>query len=124
MGSARTSGKQSQAKPKAAATAQSTEVDKYIRYPDEICTNDFVNPRHDALYRDSIENQAAFFDREAAKLHWYRLYSTTIDTSDQYMHRWYKGGMTNIAYNCLDRHVRDGEGDRVCFFEDSVYTGV
>ena len=33
------------------------------------------------------------------------------------------GGLTNIAYNCLDRHVLAGEGERVCFFEDSVYTG-
>ena len=28
-----------------------------------------------------------------------------------------------MAYNCLDRHVIAGEGDRVAFFEDSVYTG-
>lgn len=40
------------------------------------------------------------------------------------MHRWYQGGETNMAYNCLDRHVKAGEGERVCFFEDSVYTGV
>ena len=39
------------------------------------------------------------------------------------MHRWYKGGKINIAYNCLDRHVLAGEGNRVCFYEDSVYTG-
>ena len=30
--------------------------DKYIRYPDKISCNDFVNPRADALYRDSIDN--------------------------------------------------------------------
>ena len=29
-----------------------------------------------------------------------------------------------MAYNCLDRHVLAGEGDRVCFYEDSVYTGL
>lgn len=39
------------------------------------------------------------------------------------MHRWFKDGLTNIAYNCLDRHVLAGDGDRVCFYEDSVYTG-
>jgi len=39
------------------------------------------------------------------------------------LHRWYKGGLTNIAYNCLDRHVKAGDGNRVCFYEDSVYTG-
>ena len=33
-----------------------TLVDKYIRYPDAICANDFVAPNHDKVYRDSIEN--------------------------------------------------------------------
>ena len=28
-----------------------------------------------------------------------------------------------MAYNCLDRHVIAGHGSRVCFYEDSVYTG-
>lgn len=28
-----------------------------------------------------------------------------------------------MAYNCIDRHVKEGHGDRVCFYEDSVYTG-
>lgn len=98
--------------------------DKYIRYPDEICANDFVAPIHDALYRDSIENQGAFFEAQAEHIYWYKKWTTTIDTSDQYLHRWFKGGLTNIAYNCLDRHVIAGEGNRVAFFEDSVYTGV
>lgn len=26
---------------------------------------------------------------------------------------WFKGGKTNIAYNCLDRHVKEGFGDQV-----------
>lgn len=30
--------------------------DKYIRYNDLICANDFYNPAHDELYRDSIDN--------------------------------------------------------------------
>jgi hypothetical protein len=28
---------------------------------------------------------------------------------------WFKGGLTNIAYNCLDRHVAAGRGDQPCF---------
>jgi acetyl-CoA synthetase len=28
---------------------------------------------------------------------------------------WFKGGRTNIAYNCLDRHVSAGHGDQPCF---------
>ena len=46
-----------------------------------------------------------------------------IDESDEFLHRWFPDGETNMAYNCLDRHVNEGHGDRVCFYEDSVYTG-
>lgn len=28
---------------------------------------------------------------------------------------YFKGGMTNICYNALDKHVKEGNGDRVCF---------
>ena len=28
---------------------------------------------------------------------------------------WFKGAQTNIAHNCLDRHVKAGNGDRPCF---------
>lgn len=28
---------------------------------------------------------------------------------------WFKGGRTNIAYNCLDRHVKEGHGAQPCF---------
>ena len=69
MGCKQSSHKHNAVRPKedksAAAARAKKNVDKYIRYPDEICTNDFVNPEHDALYRDSIENQADFFEREA-----------------------------------------------------------
>lgn len=105
-------------------TPEECNDDRYIRYADEICANDFVNPRFEELYRDSIDNQAAFFDREAKLVHWHKPYDEVIDTSDRYLHRWFKGGLTNIAYNCLDRHVKAGDGDRVCFFEDSAYTGL
>ena len=100
---------------------------QYIRYPDEICANDFVNPGYDALYQASIEDPAKFFGEEAKLTHWFKDFdggAQTIDTSDTYLHRWFKGGLTNIAYNCLDRHVLNGRGDQVCFYEDSVYTGV
>lgn len=46
-----------------------------------------------------------------------------MDTSDEFLHRWFPDGETNMAYNCLERHIADGHGDRVCFYEESVYTG-
>ena len=28
---------------------------------------------------------------------------------------WFKGGRTNMSYNCLDRHVAAEHGDQTCF---------
>lgn len=27
----------------------------------------------------------------------------------------FKGGQTNVCYNCLDRHIKEGRGDQTCF---------
>lgn len=27
----------------------------------------------------------------------------------------FKGGRTNVCYNCLDRHIKEGRGDQTCF---------
>ena len=30
--------------------------------------------------------------------------------------RWFVGGTTNLCYNAVDRHVKDGKGDKVAFY--------
>ena len=105
------------------STSQSLLDGKYITYGDR-SANDFVNEKHTAAYQESIANPAAFWDTEAKRLWWHKPYTKIIDTSDQYLHRWFPDGETNISYNCLDRHVAAGDGDMVAFIEDSVYTGV
>ncbi len=30
--------------------------------------------------------------------------------------QWFKGAETNIAYNCLDRHVKAGNGDKIAMY--------
>lgn len=83
----------------------------------------FDNPKRDALYKRSIEDRDAFWGELAKDIEWFEPPQTVVDTSDEYLHRWFPDGKANMAYNCLDRHVKDGFGDNVCFYEDSVYTG-
>ena len=82
-----------------------------------------MNEIHDAKYKASIEDPESFFDAEAKKLHWFKPYKTILDKSDQYLHRWFPDGETNLAYNCLDRHVVAGNGHVIAYYEDSAYTG-
>ena len=76
------SGKRSGSASPNKKAVKGSSANQYIYYPDKICANDFVNPRHDALTADARDNQAAFFEREADKLHWFRRWTTTIDTRD------------------------------------------
>ena len=51
-------------------------------------------------------------------------FTTVVDTSDEYLHRWYTDGEMNICYNAVDRHVDEGRADKVAFIYDSAYTGI
>ena len=38
-----------------------------------------------------------------------------LDDSNPPFYKWFVGGQLNVSYNCLDRHVAAGRGDRVAF---------
>ncbi len=47
--------------------------------------------------------------------HWHEKWDQVLDWSDPPNAKWFVGGKLNVAYNCLDRHVEAGNGDRVAF---------
>ena len=69
---------------------------------------------------DSIEVKAAadpvaYWEERAGDLDWFEPWETALDDSDPPFFRWFTGGRLNASYNCLDRHVEAGRGDRVAF---------
>ena len=96
---------------------------KYIHYPNGRSTPNFKNEKAEAIYKESLADPAAFWSKRAEELHWHKMFTQALDTSDKYLHRWFPDGEINICYNALDRHVNAGKGDVVAFLEDSVYTG-
>jgi propionyl-CoA synthetase len=55
---------------------------------------------------------------------WTKKFTKVLDTSDQYLHKWYPDGEMNICYNAVDRHVDEGRGHHDALAYDSAYTGV
>ena len=48
----------------------------------------------------------AFWAEQArGALHWFQPFESVLDWSDPPFARWFEGGRTNVAYNCLDRHL-------------------
>lgn len=46
-----------------------------------------------------------FWAKEANELHWFEHWGKVLDESQKPFYKWFTGGKTNIAYNCLDRHT-------------------
>jgi acetyl-CoA synthetase len=64
---------------------------------------------------DEAADRLAFWDRQARALTWATPWAQTLDWSDAPFAKWFVGGTLNVAYNCVDRHVEAGHGDRVAF---------
>jgi acetyl-CoA synthetase len=65
------------------------------------------------LYDEATDDRLAYWDRQARALTWATPWAQTLDWSDAPFAKWFVGGTLNVAYNCVDRHVEAGHGDRV-----------
>ncbi|MDP8966989.1 MAG: acetate--CoA ligase [Actinomycetota bacterium] len=67
------------------------------------------------VYERAAADPLAWWEEKARELHWFSEWSTTLDDSNAPFYKWFTGGTINASYNCLDRHVEAGIGDRVAF---------
>jgi acetyl-CoA synthetase len=67
------------------------------------------------LYDEANEDYEAFWARQASELvSWDTEWDTICEWKLPYS-KWFVGGQLNVSYNCLDRHVIAGKGDKVAF---------
>jgi len=64
-----------------------------------------ANVADPGVYRKAARNPDAFWAAIARELHWYRPFRTILEWKPPQA-RWFVGGRTNLAYNCLDRHLK------------------
>ncbi|WP_243060176.1 acetate--CoA ligase [Nocardioides sp. SR21] len=72
---------------------------------------------HANLKADAYERAAAdregFWAEQAERLDWAQKWDRVLDWDDPPFAKWFVGGKLNAAYNCVDRHVEAGRGDKV-----------
>src|SRR5436305_4318424 len=68
-----------------------------------------------AIYAEAERDPLGFWSAQAEQLHWFRRWDRVLDDSDPPFYKWFTGGTINASYNCLDRHVEAGRGERVAF---------
>ncbi len=65
------------------------------------------------IYDEGLE---AFWEREGReRVSWFEPFTKVLDWELPYA-KWFLGGKLNLAYNCVDRHVENGVGDKVAYY--------
>ncbi|MCA9832907.1 MAG: acetate--CoA ligase [Thermomicrobiales bacterium] len=80
---------------------------------------DFVaraNMADPAVYHRAAADPEAFWAEQAEHLHWFQKWDQVLDWSDAPHAKWFVNGKLNVAYNCLDRHIEAGKGNKVAFY--------
>jgi acetyl-CoA synthetase len=105
------------------ASTDQTSHDKLAERLEELLAVETFPPPEDfardallndpAIYEQAAADPLAWWAQQARALHWFGEPDTTLDDSRPPFYKWFAGGTINASYNCLDRHVRDGLGDRV-----------
>src|SRR6476659_10978158 len=75
------------------------------------------------LYREAEEDRLAFWAKQADRLSWETPFTEVLDWSEAPFAKWFVGGKLNVAYNCVDRHVEAGNGDRVAILWEGEPVG-
>ncbi|GAA2677033.1 acetate--CoA ligase [Streptomyces lunalinharesii] len=78
--------------------------------PAELAANANVTA---AAYEEAAADRLGFWAEQAKRLTWETEPTETLDWSNPPFAKWFADGKLNVAYNCVDRHVENGHGDRV-----------
>jgi acetyl-CoA synthetase len=69
-----------------------------------------------SLHEEAASDPAAWWRKLAGELDWFTEPTTGLDDSNPPFFKWFEDGKINASYNCLDRHIEAGIGDRVAFY--------
>ena len=70
----------------------------------------------ESMYEEAERDLEGFWARQAEQLvDWIEKPTQILDESNVPFYKWFADGKLNLSYNCLDRHVEAGNGDRVAY---------
>src|ERR1700739_3530451 len=75
------------------------------------------------LYAAAEADRSAFWAQQANRLTWQTPFTEVLDWSGAPVAKWFVGGRLNVAYNCVDRHVEAGHGDRIAIYWEGEPVG-
>jgi acetyl-CoA synthetase len=89
------------------------EVEKFPP-PDEFRAQALI--QDESIYEEAADDLEGFWAKRAEELvDWAEKPTQILDESNAPFYKWFTDGKLNLSYNCVDRHVEAGNGDRVAY---------
>jgi acetyl-CoA synthetase len=89
--------------------SEETMADKIYDVPANWTKRAYVDDaKYQAMYAQSIKDPNGFWGEQGKRVHWFKPYTKVKNTSfdpHNVSIKWFEDGTTNVAYNCLDRHL-------------------
>ncbi|MEP6665485.1 MAG: acetate--CoA ligase [Nocardioidaceae bacterium] len=98
--------------PSGDALANLSREARHFDPPADLAAN--ANVKDDA-YEAAKSDLLGFWAKQAERITWAEPFTEVLDWSNKPFARWFVGGKLNATYNCVDRHVEAGNGDKVAF---------
>ena len=76
------------------------------------------SPKLKSMLRRALENTEDFWGEIASELHWFRRWYKVFEWNYPNF-TWFKGGITNIAYNCLESNIAKGRGNHAAIIYEN-----
>src|SRR5262245_26401867 len=96
---------QSSAPPAQSGATIAALLDEQREYPPAPDFTAQANLRDPAVYKQAAQDLEQFWAAQASGLDWFQKWSKVLEWSCPDA-KWFVGGKLNVAYNCLDRHLR------------------
>jgi len=74
------------------------------------------------MLKRALEDPEGFWGEVAEELHWFKPWKKVFEWNYPFF-QWFKGGVTNLSYNCVDYHLKKGRGNRAAIIWENGEKG-
>jgi acetyl-CoA synthetase len=67
--------------------------------------------QYQKIYKRSVKNPEKFWAEKARNLHWFKKWKTVLRNDNGHF-KWFEGGKINVCYNCIDKNIEEGKGNK------------
>ena len=86
------------------------QEDRIFSPPETFQKSALINDQ--SIYKEAENDRIAYWEKCAEQLDWYKKWDTTLSWEPPFA-KWFIGGKLNACYNCLDRHIKNGLGQKI-----------